>query len=188
MTIISPHRLVPVALALLVGLVVAASPAAATDDPAPRPTPQGGAQQQGGGGAAPAGAQAPSSQAPSSQAPSASHRKRASKRVRVRVRHRKHRRGVRISLSGPGLKGVTRVDVLANGRRIGRDRSRPFRLVINGRRLGKTRTVQIRLVSAGSVRTLTRRLRRSGAAHTSAFESLDVAMALDALLGRFELS
>ena len=98
---------------------------------------------------------------------------------------------MRISLSGPGLKGVKRVDVLAHGRRIGRDRSRPFRLVINGRRLGRARTVQIRLVTAGSVRTITRRLRaprRSGAAHTSAFESLGVAMALDALLGRVELA
>ena len=182
MTIISPHRLVLVALAVLVGLVVAASPAAATDDPAPRPAPQGGAQP--GGAAAPAGG----------QAPAASHRKRAkraSNRVRVRVRHRKHHRGVRISLSGPGLKGVTRIDVLAHGRRVARDRSRPFRLVINGRRLGKSRTVQIRLVKAGSVRTITRRLRaprRGGAAHTSAFESLGVAMALDAFLGRFELS
>jgi hypothetical protein len=161
---------------------VAASPAAATDDPAPRPAPQGGAQP--GGGAAPAGAQAP---AVSNHKRAA---KRASKRVRVRVRHRKHHRGVRISLSGPGLKGVTRIEVLAHGRRIARDGSRQFRLVINGRRLGNTKTVQIRLVQAGSVRTITRRLRapRRGAARTSAFQSLGVAMALDALLGRFELS
>ena len=187
MTIISPHRLVLVALAMLVGLVVAASPAAATDDPAPRPAPQGGAQP--GGGAAPAGAQAPAASDHKRAAKRAA--KRASKRVRVRVRHRKHHRGVRISLTGPGLKSVTRIDVLAHGRRIARDSSRPFRLVINGRRLGKTKTVQIRLVQGGSVRTITRRLRAprgDGAAHSSAFESLGVAMALDSLLGRFELS
>ena len=180
MTIISPHRLALVALAVLVGLVVAVSPAAATDDPAPRPAPQGGGQA--GGGAAPAGAQAPST-SPKKRA------KRVSKRVRVRVRHRKHRRGVRISLSGPGLKGVKRVEVLTNGRRIGRDASRPFRLVINGRRLGRAKTVQIRLVTAGSVRTITRRLRASRVgAHSSAFEPLGVAMALDMLLGRVELA
>ena len=177
MTIISPHRLVLVALAVLVGLVVAASPAAATDDPAPQPTPQGGAQP--GGAAAPAGAPAPAFSNHKRAA------KRASKRVRVRVRHRKHHRGVRISLTGPGLKSVTRIDVLAHGRRIARDSSRPFRLVINGRRLGKAKTVQIRLVEAGSVRTITRRLRaprRGGAAHTSAVESLG------ALLGRLGLA
>ena len=175
MTIISPHRLVLVALAMLVGLVAAASPAAATDDPAPGPVPQG-------GGAAPAGAQAP---AVSNHKRAA---KRASKRVRVRVRHRKHHRGVRISLTGPGLKSVTRIEVLAHGRRIARDSSRPFRLVINGRRLGKAKKVQIRLVQGGSVRTITRRLhapRRGGTARTSA---LGVAMTLDALLGHLGLS
>jgi hypothetical protein len=182
MTIISPHRLVLVALAVLAGLVFAASPAAATDDPAPRPTTPGAAQPGGGAGPAPAGGQAPAV---------AKHKragKRVSKRVRVRVRHRKHHRGVRISLSGPGLNGVTRIEVLAHGRRIARDRSRPFRMVINGRRLGKTKTVQIRLVQAGSVRTITRRLRtsrRGGAAHTSAFQSIDVATALSAFFGRF---
>ena len=59
------QRLVYGALAALAALVVAASPAAATDDPVPRPTPQGGAP------AAPAapGAPAPPTTPPPNRAP-----------------------------------------------------------------------------------------------------------------------
>lgn len=175
------HRLVLVALAALAGLVVAASPAAATDDPAPPlpPAPQGGVPL--GGPAAPVGVQAPPSSSPR-------HKRATKQRVRVRVRHRKHRKGIRVSLSGPGLRGVTRVDVFVHGRRIARDSARPFRLKINGRRLGGGRKLQIRLVSSDGVRTITRRLRssqRGGAAHRSVFESIATSISLNALLSRY---
>jgi hypothetical protein len=174
------NRLVLVALAALAGLVVAAAPAAATDDPAPRPVPQGGAPF--GSPAAPVGVQAPAT---------AHRKKRVAKkqRVRVHVRYRKHRKGVRVSLTGPGLRGVKRVEVLVNGRRIARDSARPFRLKLNGRKLGGSRKLQLRLVrSDGSVRTITRRLRsgkRGATAHRSAFESIATSISLNALLSRY---
>jgi hypothetical protein len=174
------HRFVLVALAALAGLVVAASPAAATDDPAPLPGPvsQGGTPF--GAPAAPAGVQAPAT------SPRRKHA--AKKRVRVHMRYRKHRKGIRVSLTGPGLRGVKRVDVLVNGRRVARDSSRPFRVKVNGRKLGGSRKLQIRLVGSDGVRTITRQLRsskRGGAAHRSAFESIATAISLNALLSRF---
>ena len=166
------QRLVYVALAALAALAVAASPAAATDDPAPRPAPHGAAPP-----AAP-GAKAPST------APR--HKRAAKRRVRVHVRYRKHHKGIRVSLSGPGLRGVKRISVFVGGRRVARDGARPFRLKINGRKLGHGRQLRIRLVGAdGSVRTITRRLRSSkpGAAAT-AFESIATSLSLNALLTR----
>ena len=168
------QRLVYVALAALAALVAAASPAAATDDPAPRPTPQGGS---------PAVPAAPGAQAP---ATSPRHKRAAKRRVRVHVRYRKHHKGIRVSLSGPGLRGVKRVSVFVGGRRVARDGARPFRLKINGRKLGHGRQLRIRLVgSDGRVRTITRRLRSSkpGAAAT-AFESIAASLSLNALLTR----
>jgi hypothetical protein len=161
------HRLALAALAALAGLVVAASPAAATDDPAPRPVPQG-----------PLGGPA----APVAQPPTATKHQRKP-RVRVRVRYRKHHKGVRVSLSGPGLRGVRRVEVLVNGRRVARDSARPFRLKIAARKLRRSRTLQIRLVTPDGVRTITRRLRR-GAARGSAFDSIAASLWLNALLSR----
>ena len=165
------QRLVYVALAALAALAVAASPAAATDDPAPRPAPHRGV---------PA--------APGAKAPSTSSRpKRAARRrVRVHVRYRKHHKGIRVSLSGPGLRGVKRVSVFVGGRRVARDGARPFRLKINGRKLGHSRQLRIRLVGAdGSVRTITRRLRSSKPGATAtAFESIAASLSLNALLTR----
>ena len=171
------HRIVTVGLAALAGLVVAASPAAATDDPAPQPVPQGGAPS--------GGARAPAHAPAGGPAPSVSHHRRAAKRrVRVRVRYRKHRKGVRVSLSGPGLTGVKRVDVFVHGRRIASDATRPFRVVISGRRLGGSWKLQIRLVQRVGVRTLTRRLRRNGSAHHSVFQSIAASISLNPLLSR----
>ena len=172
------QRLVFAALAALAGLVVAASPAAATDDPAPRPTPQGGPLV-----GAPATPGAPGAQPPST---TPRHKRAATRRVRVHVRYRKHHKGIRVSLSGPGLRGVKRVSVFVGGRRVARDGARPFRLKINGRKLGHGRQLRIRLVgSDGRVRTITRRLRSSepGAAAT-AFESIAASLSLNPLLSR----
>jgi hypothetical protein len=166
------HRLAILALSAFAGLVVAASPASATNDPAP--------------GLSPAGAALPGA-TPFSGAGRPASTKRG--RVRVRVRYRSHCGGIRLALSGAGTAGLKRVDVRAGGKRIGRDRSRPYRLVLGNKRLKKSRKLKIRLVgSSGKVRTISRTLRscsssRKVSAHRSTFESLPVALALNALLG-----
>jgi hypothetical protein len=172
MTHIIRFRLALVAVAAFAALVVIASPASATDDPAPL--------------------------GPTGAPPSSTQKQSKAGKVRVRVRYRKRAAGscggFRISLSGAGTAGVTRVDVRAGKRRIGRDRSRPFKLAIGGRRLRGSRKVQISLVGPNGTRTITRRLRSCSAkrrrvsAQRSAFEPIPVAMALDALLGRVATS
>jgi hypothetical protein len=164
-----------VALASLAGLIVATSPARATDDPAPGLSPADGIAP---GSSLFTGADGPSST-------------RRSRRVRVRLRYRGRGacRGVRVSVAGPGATGLRRVDVRSRGHRIGRDRKRPFRLTLRGKRLRGSKKIQIRLVdSRGNVRTIKRRLRscsstRRASARRSAFEPLPVALALDELLG-----
>src|SRR3954471_634812 len=179
------QRLVPVALAGLAALAVAAAPAIATDDPAPRPTPGGATAP---GATAPGGTAAPATGGPTPGSTPGTARVR---NVRVRVRYRKRGAcgGVRISVSGAGLKGVRRVAIRAGGRRIANDRSRPFRMAIGPRRLRSNRRIQIRLIGAGPARTITRRLRgcstrRHVSGHAGAFEPIPVALALDALLSR----
>ncbi len=173
MTSIPLHRLALAALAALAALVVAASPASATDDPAPGFSPADGIQP----GASPF----------SGTAPSSAHR---SRRVRIRLRYggRGACSGVRISVAGAGAAGLRRVDVRSRGHRVGRDAKRPYRMKIRSRRLRGSKKIQIRLVdSSGKVRTISRRLRscssaRRVSARHSAFESLPVALALNALL------
>ena len=156
MTSIPLHRLALVALAALAALVVAASPASATDDPVPGVTPADGIQP----GTSPFSGIQPGT-SPFSGAPTPSKRRRAGK-VRIRLRYGRHGacRGVRVSVGGAGAAGLRRVDIRARGHRIGRDNTRPYRLKLGARRLRGSKKLQIRLVgSDGKVRTLSRRLR-----------------------------
>jgi hypothetical protein len=173
MTHIIRNRLALFAVAAFAALVATASPASATDDPAPR-------------------APAPSTGAPAPSTSTTTIKTKAGK-VRVRVRYRKRRAGAcggfRISVSGAGTSGTTRVDIRAGKRRIGRDRTRPFTLAIGGRKVRSTRKVSISLVGPNGTRRITRRLRKCStssrvSAHRSAFEPIPVSMALDALLSR----
>ena len=174
MSSIPLHRLALAALAALAALVVAVSPASATDDPAPGFSPADGIQP----GASPFSGTAPS-------------KARRSRKVRIRLRYggRGACRGVRVSVAGAGAAGLRRVDVRARGRRIGRDATRPYRMKIRAQRLRGSKKIQIRLVdSSGKVRIISRRLRscssaRRVSARQSAFESVPVALALNALMG-----
>jgi hypothetical protein len=175
MTHIIRTRLALVALAAFAALVVIASPASATDDPAPR-TPPAGAP-------APAPAPAPTTTTTTTRT--------AAGKVTIRLRYTKSKAGrcggIRISASGAGVSGLKRVDIQAGKRRVGRDRTRPYRVVIKGSRLKSSKKVKIKLVGPSSTKTVTRSLRscsKGTAAQSSAFESIPVAMAIDALLGR----
>jgi hypothetical protein len=159
-----PHALfrplVPAALAGVAALCVLASPAAATDEPPPPPPPS-----PGGAPAPTVGALGPlvNPLTPLIGAPRPATRRRTHRtgRVGVRVRYRRQHSGscagVRVLLSGAG---VERVEIWVGGRRIGVDRSRPFRINVAGRRLGAHRRIQLRLVQDGRNRTITRRVRR----------------------------
>jgi hypothetical protein len=166
MTHIIRYRLALVALAAVAALVVIASPASATDDPAP-----------------PAPAPAPTTTTTTT--------KTATGKVTIRLKYSKAKAGrcggIRISASGAGVSGLKRVDIQAGKRRVGRDRTRPFRVVIKGSRVKRNKKLKIKLVGPTSTKTITRSLRscsKSTSAKSSAFQPVPVAIALDALLGR----
>lgn len=170
MTHIIRYRLVLVAVAALAALVVIASPARATDDPAPS-------------------APAPSDTAPAPTTTTTTTTTTTGK-VTIRLRYSKAKAGrcggIRISASGAGVAGLKRVDIQAGKRRVGRDRSRPYRVVIKGSRVKSNKKIKIKLVGPTSTKTITRSLRscsKSTSAKSSAFEPIPVSIALDALLG-----
>jgi hypothetical protein len=167
MTHIIRYRLVLVAVAALAALVVIASPASATDDPAPA---------------------APTAPAPP---PNTTQTTTKAGKVSIRLRYSKAKAGrcggVRVSASGPGASGLKRVDIQAGKRRVGRDNTRPYRVVLKGSRVKSAKKLRIQLVGPNGTKTITRSLRscsKGRSAKSSAFEPIPVSIALDALLDR----
>lgn len=88
----------------------------------------------------------------------------ASRRVSLRVRYDRARRGrcggATLRLSGPGLIGARTVDALLGGRRIVRDTRAPFALRLPGSKMRRSQRVTVRISRSDGRRTITRRLRR----------------------------
>ena len=86
-------------------------------------------------------------------------------RVKLRVRYLERSRGrcggVRLLVFGPGTRGARRIDVRGRGRRLARDRKRPYTVRLGGRKLKRVKRLSVRVVARdGAARTVRRKLRR----------------------------